>query len=132
VKRSGAVFGLGVLVLFACGEDDHDAFRDDVLACEEAVAHLESCCPDLHVEPNACAYSYDHDSGCGSSTDRYEYPALTTLESQCIRDRGCGDIVRGGMCERAATLAPRESETTVTGDHAASSAPSVVHAAVCP
>lgn len=107
--RRSLMFGLAVVVLFACTDDDHDQFRDDVIGCEEAAAHLESCCPGLVLGSNVCTFSYEHNSGCGSETNDYVYPAFTDSERSCILARSCADLVAGGICERARNAPARRS-----------------------
>jgi hypothetical protein len=125
-RSLAAVAGTVVALLFAvrarADVHDHDELREDVLSCEEAVAHLDACCP--HFDPTIlrCQYHYDYvqsEDACtgrvSSSTDE-EHPALSLDESRCIRDRACGDLTADGVCDRAQLAQPdvNASSTTTT------------------
>lgn len=110
----GAVF-----VLFACTDDDHDQFRSDVLDCEEAVAHLEACCgPGFSVARDACHYGFDHTTGCDSWTDTTITPGLDSVQSACVRERSCDELLSSKVCDRAQGLT---SWTNVRGGENSSS-----------
>jgi hypothetical protein len=68
------------------------AFREDEFVCEEAVAYLEECCPDLDAGEVQCVYN----PGCSSTT----YPSISTSESECIRDKSCDALRAEGVCEK--------------------------------
>jgi hypothetical protein len=70
-----------------------EGLREDELLCEEAAAHLQSCCPGFDVTSLSCSYT----SGCGSTT----YPALSIAASQCINGESCAALVSGNVCQRA-------------------------------
>ncbi len=86
-------------VCFACALNDNNGtnFREDVLLCEEAVAHLEDCCPRLEVYPEACQY---RDDGCNNGRS----VALDEPTSRCIRQTECVALVTKGICDRAGEL----------------------------
>lgn len=88
---SSLVVGLGIAVLFACG----DPLRQDELDCEEAVSVLEGCCPGFQSSELQCVYQAPQ--GCGPTT----YPAITEDESTCIRGESCSLLVSSGVCARA-------------------------------
>jgi hypothetical protein len=134
-RSLAAVAGTVVALLFAvrarADVHDHDELREDVLSCEEAVAHLGACCP--HFDPTLlrCQYHYDYvqsEDACtgrvSSSTDE-EHPALSLDESRCIRDRACGDLITDGVCDRAQLAQPDVDATSRTTTTAA-------RAQVCP
>lgn len=84
-------------VCLACAiADDGDTnFRDDVLLCEEAVARLQDCCPELgEVYPEACEYRND---GCNNGRE----VSLDLRTSRCIRDKDCAELIDSGTCARA-------------------------------
>jgi hypothetical protein len=99
----GVIFGFLVVLLFAC--DDHDEFRDDVVLCEDAVAHLTQCCgtrPSIscHYEyladaPDDAAEEDDGDpgvmGGCNSRTTR---PDLSVTSSRQILATSCADLAK--------------------------------------
>jgi len=117
-----AVAGIVVALLFAVRAEadvhDHDELREDVLSCEEALAHLTSCCAAFDPSRVPCHYHYDYtettscDGPTSSSTDE-EHPALSLDESTCIRDRACGDLIADGICDRA-QKARADVEVTTT------------------
>jgi hypothetical protein len=77
-------------------EDDDNQFLEDVIVCEEAVAHAVECCR-FRVQGDACHY-YEYfavDScGCGggdSGTDQKRVrPVVGASEGHRIADLGCG------------------------------------------
>ncbi|WP_242340492.1 MULTISPECIES: hypothetical protein [unclassified Anaeromyxobacter] len=73
------------------------------LACLEAVARLDACCPGLDATLFACGDGEGHASGCVVS---YTSPALGLDESRCICARSCADLRDGGICSRASRTAP--------------------------
>lgn len=104
-----AVVALGATFLVAGG-----GLREDELDCEEAVAHLASCCPNYDPTQIACKYS----STCGITL-----PALSVEESRCILDLSCDHVVQAGLCESTEGLSsPHTDEDGGVSD---------THPAVC-
>ncbi|MFO0741676.1 MAG: hypothetical protein U0270_37610 [Labilithrix sp.] len=102
----GVLAGVGVAVMMACTTDDHEEddtqFRQDVIWCEEAVAHLEDCCgATFDARQIECRHYYEKDTGCGQTSITRIDPAYTTTETQCIRDQSCEAIRGSQICERA-------------------------------
>ena len=86
LRRALLVALLWPLSMGACGTID-----EDELACEEAVAKLQHCCPmalEIHVR---CA----HTEGCNS-----QGPEILPDESRALRSMECSEIVEGGLCRR--------------------------------
>jgi hypothetical protein len=113
----GVLFGLAIALLLACrsdrDEEDDNQFRTDVLWCEEALARLQSCCPNFDGRPLVCDYYYSFDEGCGTATTRRVEPVFTKEESRCIRDRTCDELVNNKVCEKAqAARAPNSNTST--------------------
>ena len=84
----------------ACDSDtDDNQFREDVISCEEAVAHLSECCPELRTSNVECRYYFRRDEGClgPDSTTRIE-PDIDLRESRCIRNLRCDEIFSRGLC----------------------------------
>jgi hypothetical protein len=77
-------------------------FRTEDLYCEEAFAHLTTCCPELSDYPLDC---YGARQGCESVGQI----SLTEEESECVLDRDCDTLRSSGVCERAAPLTPGEA-----------------------
>ncbi len=95
--------------LLACTYDgttvDDAQLRDDVVYCEEAVAHLVKCCAGFVAEELACKHSVTTkepscDATGGYSTDK-EDPALDLAESRCVLATDCDSLARQGICGRA-------------------------------
>jgi hypothetical protein len=92
-------FGVGA----GCGEANVEDFNEEVIACEEAVAHLESCCGSLdgdvrcvHVAP-----TYYRESSCDApvATSMGESPDIGSGWSRCYRALSCTRIRERGDCE---------------------------------
>src|SRR5262245_57944536 len=82
-----------VAVTFACVQHDHDNWREDVVACEEAVAHLASCCPGLEPHSLQCLHIHDVYEGCTSSSETKVDPMLDVGESNCILASTCSTLL---------------------------------------
>lgn len=139
-SNAGVVVSLAVCTLLACGgadgdEHDDNNFRDDVIECEDALAHLEGCCPGFDAKPVLCNFYYDKSTGCASSTTTSVEPAFNVQESACIRDTSCAALVERKVCERA-QLARAYTRSTSSGSYSstpsATAAPAARHAPVCP
>jgi hypothetical protein len=90
-----------VTLLFLFGLPKHagasDQYRDDVLACEEAVSFLDSACPGFDPSQLRCVYEYNE--GCGGYS--FVRPALSEAEVQCILGKQPEALVNEGICARA-------------------------------
>lgn len=64
-------------------------------ACEEAVAHLASCCPELDPTTFDC----ERDFGCGADTAPPTDLDLAT--SRCLVDKSCERIRAAHICQAA-------------------------------
>jgi hypothetical protein len=127
VLPAGTAFALGVVAVFACGngngnDEDDNQFRDDVIWCEEAAAHLEQCCPGFDPRQVHCRFYYSHKEGCSSTTTTLTKPAFSIEESKCVHHTSCEALVESGACVRAADAgAPRTTTTTVESGSTSSS-----------
>jgi hypothetical protein len=63
-----------------------DENRRTVEGCEEAVAHLKSCCPKYETW-TSCTYFTD----VGNASGRND---LTKGESRCLREKKCDELAR--------------------------------------
>jgi len=89
--------GLAVRAKASTKEQDDNQFREDVIACEEAVSHVNECCAGLAVQADACHYShyyYEGDCGCeegGSPESRRDdvWPVVTAAEGHRIAGVDC-------------------------------------------
>ncbi len=92
-------------------EDDDNQFREDVVACEEAVAHAVTCCHFV-VQGDACRY-YEYSAtdscGCSGGSSGYDQkhvrPVVSAGEGHRIADLSCAvmsEVGPGGSteCER--------------------------------
>lgn len=108
------VFALSLSVRVASAkaeEDDDDNFRADVCACEDAVAHLASCCPDFHAGDVRCVYSRHRSNGCDVYTKYEEDPAIPLDQAECVLALDCGAVRERGICGRAQRLVPERSSS---------------------
>ena len=77
-------------------EEDDNNFREDVILCEEAVAHVTACCG-YRVQGDACRYyhySFTDDCGCNGTsstgTKRVDVrPVLSTARSRELAAMDC-------------------------------------------
>jgi hypothetical protein len=72
------------------------------LACLEAVAQLDACCPGFDASLFVCGDGDEHASGCVVVV---RSPAISLGESRCICARSCADLRDGGICTRAGSTA---------------------------
>jgi hypothetical protein len=89
--RRGFTVSLAIGMVFACGN-----IRQDEFICENAVSHLQECCPGFDPTRVACSY----DTGCGVTT----FPELDATQGQCILGDSCQALVANGVCDRVAAL----------------------------
>lgn len=127
----------------AAGSTDDDQFREDVLHCEEALAVLARCCPAFDPKKVVCGYHFEESRGCIYSNEidrRTVTPALSLVESDCIRGSSCDGLLERHVCERAQTAAPYERDYHKPDDQDLEEHPSMVagdsvvatHDPVCP
>ena len=67
------------------------AFPEDELQCEEAAAHLQSCC----AQGPSLFCRFEKEGGCD-----YAQPDLSPAESRCIRALSCAEIRDRMLCTR--------------------------------
>lgn len=103
---------LSARVAAASEESESDDFRQDVFACEEAVAHLTSCCAGLSATEVRCVYRRDVTGSCGYYTHHEEDPGITPREAECLLAIDCDGIRERGICERARDVQSRTSSWT--------------------
>lgn len=102
----GLTVALGLALVMACDDDsnssgvDDNQFRSDVLDCESAVAHLQSCCGSS-FDPTkvTCHYIATESQGCGDG-NVHQDPDISETESDCVRGQSCADIAKGNVCAR--------------------------------
>lgn len=123
------------------GTKDDDNFREDVFACEDAVARLETCSDAFPSHQLLCTHRlHDYswvESGCMSSERGTVFiqrdPVFSAAESQCIRATSCEGLRTTGVCARASEVTQRfVSRYTTSGKHGpAESNNSLDHEPVC-
>ena len=89
---AGRIFRASPAVLlgtFLCSLAVGPGFRKDEVSCEEAVAHLDDCCPDFDETQLNCTYA----DQCSNV-----YPDLKVAESECIREASCDEIRARNLC----------------------------------
>ena len=98
--RCASVVAVVFGVVPAC---ESTQIRDDELSCEDAVAHLQQCCPGFTADQISCTYfAGGGTGGCYASPDE---PGLNVPTSTCIRQRACDALVSKGICQEATTAA---------------------------
>lgn len=91
--RSGVALALFVVAIVGC-----PGIREDELACEDAVSHLQACCPDFTAGNIDCSYV-----GGGSCDEIANvYPEIPTSQAACIRGESCDELRSTSVCARAA------------------------------
>lgn len=92
-------------------EDDDNQFREDVIACEEAVAHAARCCHFV-VQGDACRfYEFAATDSCGCNggssghDEKHVRPVVSAGEGHRIADLSCASMTVVGPagsteCER--------------------------------
>ena len=115
------VLVLVVQAVLACNEDPNDdsnPFREDVVRCEDAVAHASSCCHGkVAAPPDACVFSHweEQCGGCsaahGQPGRRDIWPVLSIAESSHIEGESCAVI----DCAAVAALVARQHSSESKG-----------------
>ena len=73
-------------------------FEQSDLDCEDAVAHLVHCCPNLDPHRFDCTTTY----GCTGGTSPQYDPAT----SQCLAKLDCSHIQGAGLCDTSDSTPP--------------------------
>jgi hypothetical protein len=100
---TGFTVALLVGLLLAC-----TGIRQDEFACEDAVAHLQQCCPDFTGSNIVCVYAAVA-GGCDTS-GYSENPDFDVEQSTCIRNEACAVLRSSGVCERVAAIPKNSGE----------------------
>ncbi len=90
----GMTAALLLFVLLGC-----TGIREDELACEDAVSHLQGCCSGFTGSNVDCTYEAGGCSGEGAVN-----PELDVTQSACIRGETCEQLRSTGVCARAAAI----------------------------
>jgi hypothetical protein len=98
---TGFTVALVVGLLLAC-----NGIRNDEFACEDAVSHLQQCCPGFTGSNVSC--TYDSYSGCSSGAS---FPDFTVDQSACVRSETCALLQSSGVCERALAIVANSGES---------------------
>ena len=131
----GIAFALGVVITgsaHGASETDDENFREEVLLCEEAVAKLDTCCPDVDWSTVRCDYRHTTTGGCSDGTADLEDPALNLGESHCVLDTSCEEIQRSGVCTRAKAAQPYLTKVRRSPNGPDTDLGSRSHPPVCP
>ena len=78
-------------VALSCGD-----ISEEEMVCEEAVARLETCCPEIDPRRINCVYA--------QSCDAELVPVLTPRASACVAETSCDDLKARGSCQRIREL----------------------------
>jgi hypothetical protein len=90
-RRTRALFRLSLPALALLSLVASGGLREDEIDCEEAVAHLDECCPGF---AKATSMSCTFGTGCEQSL-----PELTVDESRCVTAASCDEIRSRNLCE---------------------------------
>ena len=106
-RRRRSLFAASLLlgVVLGC-----TGIREDELACEDAVSHLQACCTGFSASNIDCSFQ------AGGCTENTVYPELSVSQSACIRAESCQKLRATGVCERAQVLPSSTawSDTAIT------------------
>lgn len=105
----------------SAGKEDRDDLTYDVLACENAVAKLEQCCPSFPARNLSCVDERYDREGCGTRQRGRELPSFDDVESSCLLETPCPALIERGICKRAAEAQPRGFEYSTDLDTGATS-----------
>jgi hypothetical protein len=106
-------------------DEDANDFREDVILCEDAVAHVTACC-EYTVPGGACRYyHYEKSEGCGCDSGQGDYeridvrPVLSIEESRAHSAMTCSALQAKGSdgtteCERVRTLLDAKNDDRVS------------------
>ena len=96
-----------IVALLACSALSLGAGIDPgELFCEDAVAHLASCCANFVPTRISCYYTNNSSGGCSSGVLDVTYPVLSEAESRCILALDCPTIMERALCPAVAALVP--------------------------
>jgi hypothetical protein len=98
---TGFTVGLFMGLVLACSGISQAEFE-----CEDAVSHLQKCCQGLTASNINCIH--EAVSGCDSYSNN---PDFDTVQSQCILNEPCDELVSTGVCERVIAIPPNDGET---------------------
>jgi hypothetical protein len=82
------------LAVISCSDTDN--MREDVLLCEEAVSHFQSCCGHP-IDGLKCWYEFSCLLDCSHTGDT-SVPDLNAGQSRCLMGASCGDLTGRGIC----------------------------------
>ncbi len=85
-------------MLGAGGSPEDEGERE--FRCEEAIAHAETCCPEVHAKRFYC--SERASDGCVDTCD--SRPVLSLSEAECVRDLACDRMRELGVCAALVAL----------------------------
>jgi hypothetical protein len=115
--RGALTITLLVAVLLGC-----TGIRQDEFVCEDAVSHLQECCPGFQAGNVDCSYD---PGGCESNAI---YPEISIAQSACIRGESCNTLRSTGVCGRALAV----PAGTTWSDRSESTSASPSFPQVCP
>lgn len=84
---------LGAIALAAMVGPSCAALNEDQLHCEEAVAHLDECCPNFRADQLSCQHEEPAGCGCGREVD------LDLSASEAVLALDCEELVASRRCE---------------------------------
>jgi hypothetical protein len=96
-----AALGLALLVSSSVVEPSASpGIRRGELQCEEAVARLVECCPDLRPRDFFC--EYEDSGGCAGARE----PDLDGADYEYLRSHSCDEVREAGWCSYVGSNSP--------------------------
>ncbi len=89
---------IGALFVVFASRARSDELREDVFLCEDAVAHVQQCCP-FNAAQVQCTFA----EGCGSPATT---PQLSIDTARCIIHSSCDALRAGVVCNFKSKLCP--------------------------
>ena len=120
----GLTFVFGLACETAEGDYDHSQYREDTVRCDEAVAHVTSCCPMITAPSTACEFHHlvpRTCGGCSSNHGRDAHddmePVLSIDTSNGLIAASCEDISANHGCDVVAKMLQAEHGSADPGSY---------------
>ena len=103
-------------------DTNDDNFREDVIECEQAAAHLRDCCPNATSAPDCHYYDRKTTETCGCSesyvtSSSWDRP-IAIDQSKEIQNSSCDELAQNGTCDRqwASNAGETQDESGCSGE----------------
>lgn len=119
----GLAFALGLACSTPSGQYQTSQYREDAVACGEAVEHARECCSDVVVPAGACEFRHLVPSECGgcssahgSPTTDDQWPVLSVTASDAILGASCEDLAANDGCAAVQAMFDADHRRRVEGN----------------